>query len=445
MTPSKCLIYVCLSFILGLILNLLFPSLAIWVFLILGTALISIFWKKRKIVFWGFCCFFISLGFFYQISGFDSIEEIEITGKIIEEPQITRGSDRLRVKTEKGIIYIITEKYSGYNYGDMVSIKGKFSENSFMFMPKIDLIGKEEGFFYVKILNFRSSLREIIKRNIPLEEGIILRAMIIGDKSGISGSFGEKLNNAGIRHITAVSGMHIIVLSGILISFFMLIGMWRSHAFYLSCIIIFMFIALTGFQPSAIRAGIMGGILLLAERFGRKSSSIRIIIFTGTLMLLFSPSLVSSIGFQLSFSAVLGIVYLSPLFKRFFSFLGEKISDIVSTSFSAQIFTFPFLIYHFGSFPSSVIFSNILVIPVLYFVMLFGILFVLISYFFPFLSFILSLPCVILLLYITKIIDIFSSFPAINIINVQLALVIYFVFLIFLFQINQKIRYNQAI
>jgi len=213
--------------------------------------------------------------------------------------------------------------------------------------------------------------------------------------------------------------MHIIILTSILMSFLIGIGFSRGKAFYFTIGFIFLYIMLIGFSPSAVRAGIMAGLLLLAQKIGRMSQSQRGIIFAATIMLFQNPFLLKDdVGFQLSFLAVLGISYALPIFQNWLKFIPENrylgIKDILGMTFSAQIFTLPILIYNFGYISLISPLANILIVPILPFIMVSGFIFSFIGIFWQFLGWILSFPAWFLLTYTIKTIDLLYKIPFIS-------------------------------
>jgi len=257
---------------------------------------------------------------------------------------------------------------------------------------------------YSGILEFKSKLRTSIEKNYLPPYSSILKGTILGDSGAMSADFKAKLNITGLRHIIAVSGTHIIILSQILIIFILFLGFWRKQAIILSIIIVWVYIILTGLSPSGIRAGIMGTLLFLSQIFGRQNTSQRTITLAGALMLLQNPLLlIYDAGFQLSFLASLGIVYLNPIISYFIKY------QIISTTFSAQIFTLPLMIFNFGNMSLVAPITNLLVLPIVEPLMIFGFVSVFFGVFFNFLGFLLSFPCQILLMYFNEIIELFSK------------------------------------
>lgn len=436
--------------------------------LILGILLISVFWpfgrlgagdNYKKITIAGFCLLFLALGVWRhqnaelriknnELRRFNDPNEIvTLTGVVAAEPDIREKTQKLIIKIEninnlyqntscrlKGKVLVTFWKYPTYRYGDKLKITGKLETpteefNGFnykdylkkdgiysvMSWPEIELIEKNQGSFaYAKILQFKEKLRESIYENLSPPQSSILGAMILGDKRKLSENLKEKLNIAGVRHITAISGLHVTILSAILMTILLGLGFWRQQAFYLSIVLITLFIVMTGLQSSAIRAGIMGSLFLLAQYLGRMSVSSRVIVFAAVLMLAQNPLLLKlDVGFQLSFLAVIGIIYLMPIFqywvKKFPNPLQFK--NILAMTLSAQVFTLPILIYNFGYFSLVAPLTNVLIVPFLPLVMLSGFIFSLAGTVSQFLGWILSWPVWELLSYLTKIIDWFSGLP----------------------------------
>jgi competence protein ComEC len=439
MPKSKVFFFFCLSFIGGIFLSSFSPAgaLAKAVLAILGVTLISVFWKYKKLVVVGFSVLFLLLGIWNHQRALADIPEIpegEITfiGEVAADPDIRQTHTKLTLievspRSIKGKVLVTTGKYPEYHYGDKLKIKGyleapqvfedfnykdyllKDGIYSVMYYPKIELLGESDrgltSIIYGGILKIKDKLREVINQNLSPPQSSILGAVILGDKRQISNEWKTKLNYAGIRHLTAVSGMHVAVLIVILMSSLTALGFWRHHSFYFTIVLITLFIIMTGFQPSAIRASIMAGFFLLAHYLGRANVSSRAVVFAAALMLVHNPLLLKlDVGFQLSFLAVMGIIYFLPYFQKYFG-------EILAMTLSAQVFTLPVLIYNFGYFSLTAPLTNILIVPLLPFLMGLGFLFVIFGTIWQPLGWLLSLPVWLLLTYIIKVADWFSTLP----------------------------------
>ena len=463
MSASKIFFYFCLSFISGIFISSFFPPslYIIWAGLIFCLILISVFWKYKNLVIFSFYILFLILGVWQhqqyelkitnsELRNYNDLEQkITLTGIVSAESDVRDTNVKLTIKPNKiqnGKILITVNQYPEYQYGDKLKIIGELKTPhvfedfnykdylakdgiySVMYQPKIQLLEIQNGRehfspIYKEILKFKNKLKQTIEQNLSPPQSSILGSMILGDKRKISEDIKNKLNITGLRHITCVSGMHIIILSGILMWLGIFLGLWRGQAFYFAAFLLFLFIIMVGAPASAVRAGIMGGLLLLGQKIGRLRASSRAITFAGALMLFQNPLLLKSdVGFQLSFLASFGIIYLMPIFQYYyqkipnFNFVSiqrlfSPIKDILSMTLAAQIFTLPILIYNFGYFSQISLLTNVLIVPLLPFIMVFGFAFGLAGIISSPLAWILSLPCWFLLTYIVGVINFFSKIP----------------------------------
>ncbi len=252
----------------------------------------------------------------------------------------------------------------------------------------------------------KEKFREVINSNLPNPQSAILSGILLGDKLNISKEWKQKLANTGTSHIVAVSGMNIVMLAEILIGLAGLIGLFRQQALWLSLILIWLFIALIGFQASAIRAGIMGSILIFCQILGRQGASFRALCLAISIMLAIQPELLRySLSFQLSVLATLGLIQIGPIIQS------KVKSEIISAALSAQVFTLPLLIYSFGCVSLVGLVVNILIVPLLPTIMVLGIIFLVFGLLNSGLAIILAWPVGILLSVVVWLIGIFSKIP----------------------------------
>ena len=155
------------------------------------------------------------------------------------------------------------------------------------------------------------------------------------------------------------------------------IGLWRRQAFWFATLGIILFVIITGASSSAVRAGIMGILLIWAIKNGRLANSQNAILFAADIMLLIKPLLFRwDTGFQLSFLASIGIIYLYPFFQNY---LIKKhkifgLSEILFLTISAQIFVLPLIALDFQKLSLISPLANLLVLPIIPLTMLLGFL-----------------------------------------------------------------------
>lgn len=422
------------------------PRAFVWGILILGILAIVVLSfnsyysdiiRKLGLIF-GFCFLFLTLGIVrVQISEFNIANDklsklngkgqVVLSGFIADEPDLRETSQKLKIKVGKSTILATTKRYPEYKYLDTVKITGKletpfetdeFSYKNYLMkdhiysvisFPEVKVLPEKRrqtvfSYLYEKILFSKQKLRESIQRNFLPPHSSILEGTVLGDNGAMTNDLKNKLNITGLRHIIAVSGTHIVILSSIVMSLLLYAGFHRGRAFYIAIIFICIYIILTGLPSSGIRAGIMGGLYLVAQKLGRQNTGSRTIVMACAAMLVINPLLlIYDIGFQLSFLAVMGLIYLEPLIKSLIK------SDIVSATFAAQIFTLPLMIYNFGnvSFVSPI--ANLLILPIVPFLMGLGFLASIAGIFSDAIGWLLSVPCGLLLDYFSKVIDIFSQ------------------------------------
>ena len=460
MTSSKILFFLCISFVVGIFLEsvIKIPQILLWAFLFIDFLAIIIFLliKKDFLIIAGFCLLILVMGILRvqisefnvasdKLSKFNDKGQVVLTGIISNEPDVRDTYQKIRVKIGVSAVLVAINRYPEYRYLDKIKLTGKletpaetedFSYKNYLMkdgiysvmgFPNIELVSQKYqynifSYFYEKILFLKQKLRESIFENFSPPESFILQGIVLGDKTTIPQDIKNKLNITGISHIIAVSGTHIVVLSSIIMSFLLFLGFCRGHAFYFSAVFICFYIILVGLPASGVRAAIMGIIYLLGQKLGRQNTSSRIIVLAAALMLLQNPLLLFyDVGFQLSFLAVLGLIYLEPYLRALIKFfikqsfkkdLKEKYDSaaaLFSATISAQIFTLPIIIYNFGniSFVSPI--ANLLILPMIYYLMLFGFLSAFAGIFSGILGWILSVPCYFLMRYFLWIIDIFSK------------------------------------
>lgn len=401
--------------------------------------------------------FFISPYLIKKISQQNFGEGIFI-GTIIKEPEIKNGSTKLTLKTEKEKILVTTGNYPEYFYGDVLKIEGNLQEPKVFdefnyknylakeniyyvsYWPKIEILERGNGnSVFSAILKFKNKTINKIEKIMPFPEVSLLEGIVLGNKQIFSEDLKNSLSVTGTSHIVAISGMNIVIISEIMMFVLIALGLWRKQAFWFVLVLIFLFILMVGAPASAVRAGIMGAIFLYAQKIGRLSNAGRIMVFAAAIMLVFNPLLLRyDVGFQLSFLAVLGMIYIKPIFDELILKKIKKeevgvVLQIITTTLAAQIAVLPVLVYNFGkvSFVSPLV--NVLIVPFITVLTIIGLIFIGGTIIWGFLGKILLWPAYLGVAYVLKIIDWFSKIPwaAKEIKNVHWGfLIVYYIILI---------------
>jgi len=241
--------------------------------------------------------------------------------------------------------------------------------------------------------NFRKKCISFFDEAFPTDEGAVLKAFVTGDSSDVSKNIEESFSNSGLSHILAVSGLHVSVFISLVVSLLRLFNISKRKEMIFSVIAAFFFVFFTGASVSALRAGILAVIALVAKLIYRKSDSLTTLSLAAAMLSAFDPLVVYSASFMLSFSATAGILlfyntisdFFSKLYKRldgksFIFKVSRNVCDSFAVGLSAQIFTTPLLVYLFSGFSAMSIISTMFVTPFLPFLLAGGILFIATSF-----------------------------------------------------------------
>lgn len=218
----------------------------------------------------------------------------------------------------------------------------------------------------------------------------LLSGFILGDREGIPRDIYDSFIHTGTVHILAISGLHIAMVIFIILATLKMLGMKRPQAAILCIIFLVFYSLLTGSRPSVVRASIMGSVILLGWTLKRDSDLYNSLGLAAFLILLFKPYQLFDIGFQLSFVAVFSIFYFVPkiegLFKNVFkeetnvSFLSLRRKILIYVfkgcivSFCAWASIIPLSLYYFKSASNITVIANILILPLLTFILTLGFL-----------------------------------------------------------------------
>jgi len=295
----------------------------------------------------------------YQVRTYLNVTEALQPGTILN------GNFRFRVTTPDG------EQDSTYHPG-----KGIF----LLAYQKDDLLISEsrDQTFREKISIFRRTIESILENSIPEDVMPFTKALLLGDTTELSYETDTALKTSGIRHVVAVSGLHVSIL-------FALVTAVTFKRRYLTALLGFpmllLFAAVAGFTPSVIRACIMSGLMLLALLADREYDRVTALSFASLVMLMCNPLAITSVSFQLSVASVAGIsLFDIPIRKWIVSVIplpAEKakrktilvwIESSVSVTLSAMTLTVPLSALHFGAISIIGVVTNLLTLWVISFV-----------------------------------------------------------------------------
>ncbi|MDO8260886.1 MAG: ComEC/Rec2 family competence protein [Candidatus Magasanikbacteria bacterium] len=462
LSNSKMFIFCCLAFIAGIGSASFLPvqylrfDLDLFILVIIFLILSVIFWNNKNFRLINLISLFLFLGIwrysiFLPVNSADKIwfynnHEAEFVGMVSEETTINGGKQKITVETEtdeghrvSGKVLLTTEAYPQYAYGDRLKIQcdlkapepiedfsydrylARYDIYSVCYYPKIKLLNQNNGnYFYEKLLNLKTKIRTTIIQGSREPYSGIFQATLLGGNASISKDLQTLFAQAGISHIIAISGMHISVVVIVLMWLLINLGLTRKTAFYVIILILFIYMAMISFMASAVRSALMGFLVLWAMYLGRFNKIMNSLILGATILLAFNPRLFrDDIGFQLSFLALLGMIWLFPLGqawadkKRISAKYG--IRDAIILTLSAQVFTTPVIAYNFSQVSLISPLVNLLVVWTSPFILIFLMVAVILSLVFPFLSVFLFFPTELIFVYMIKVSEVLLKIPFSNI------------------------------
>ncbi|TDW49807.1 competence protein ComEC [Flavobacterium sp. 270] len=223
-------------------------------------------------------------------------------------------------------------------------------------------------------------LRNLEKANFNKAEMNVALALILGQQQEISSDIIQDYQYSGATHVLSVSGLHV----GFIMLFIAFIlkpipNTRRGSAIKLAAILfsLIAFAIISGLSPSVLRSVVMFSFVAIGNHLRRSGNIYHTLLVSILLILIFEPYFLFDVGFQLSYLALFFIIWLQPLLKKIWSPKNKIIVyiwDTLTVSFAAQIGTLPLCLYYFHQFPGLFFITNIIILPVLSFIMIAGII-----------------------------------------------------------------------
>lgn len=357
------------------------------------------------------------------------IGQQEITAQIIELPRLSERTTKYVVKVlnqpvaQKVLINNLT--WPEYFYGDTLRIKcdnveivrftsytnkGIWRSCSW---PETTLIKSADSGIRFWLYQSRRLAGDKIRQAVPEPFATLTTGMLWGDDSGLAPDLTKNFQRTGTSHLLAVSGFNVMILTRVLFWFLIGLGLWRRQAGVAVLLLTVLFVIFSGAEPSVVRAGAMGIILLIGQMLARQPNNFNVLAGTASAMLLITPSLLVDLGWQLSFAAMVGLSYLSPVFRQKLIFLPNflSIKQSASETLAATLLTTPIILLRLGQMSVITPIANLLVSPVIVLVYWFGLSLLLLSLFSQTVAMPAAWLLVAVLYYLTKIVSWLSVLP----------------------------------
>ncbi len=351
-------------------------------------------------------------------------------------------NDGQKTTNEKTMLKIIGE--SKLELGDRIEFRGNFkipmeNTNPKLYNYRENLISKDiyttitiksGDIFNIDTNNreFKYRIRDSFKDRVESsfdkylndENSDLIKGIVLGDYNYLDEDYLKAYREIGLAHILAVSGLHIGIIAGALVFFLSRIGLSRKWNISITIAIIWIYGYLIGFPSSILRANLMFTMLFIARLMAEPYDSINALFLSFWILILFSPLSVLSIGFQLSYAASFSILYLAPRISKSFYPLEsdnrfrKNLISTISALIGLYIGILPIQIYYFNEFSALSIVSNIIIAPIISFVLIASFALLIVEFIFSPLNFLIGFVINICLNIQSVLVDIIHQFSFLN-------------------------------
>ncbi len=403
--------------------------------LIYGSALLSFILYRRRALLFLLCLVFLMGGMIRYESTVSFVDDtalqfyndqgiVHIQGLVADDPDQTDRAVALRIDVNMIKLEDTWREVSGsvlvyapilpahgflpadvsrdtpyYHYGDIIQVEGQMKTpeklddfdwqaylankgiHSVMSRPdSMELIEYGKGFApRLWLYQLRNRMSESLETALHEPQGALAQAIVIGERGSLPDELKESFARTGTSHMIAISGLHIAIAGGIALALGVaLFGRKRSFYLLIAMGAIWGYALLTGMHAPALRAAIMVSLWLFADHIGRPRSAMTSLLFAAAIMIGISPSILHEVSFQMSFSAMAGLMLLTPKFqsagRRYLKVPDEGRSvrgffvDSFAVTMGAVIATLPIIAFYFHQISLVVLPTNLIALPALPFV-----------------------------------------------------------------------------
>ena len=421
-----------------------------------------------------------------SIAAYNSLSKVEFSGIVSQPPENKNNQYQIVISVKSINGHPVQGKaiYNDYSisalkYGDVIKGQGLFQDppiftefnyRSYLAGEGIYSILKDLNYsiternagspFMDFIFNLREQLSDSLARVLPEPQASLCQGIVLGVRNNISQDFNYDLSVTGTTHLLAISGQNLTIIAGLLLSLGLFFFGRRYYIYvWLTLIIIWFYSVLTGLQAPVIRSAIMASIFLLAEILGRQKYSFPALMFSAGIMAALSPNVLGNLSFQLSFMAMTGLIFITPIFtnlgrKAVYAGLGEEglgskvfttVTDSFSVSLGAVIAVWPIIAFNFNIVSFIGPLTTFLMSPALTPIILFGTLTAFIGLFSPPISQVIGWITWLFLSYMILVATIFAALPGIYIKNKPFNIIfVWLYYSLYLLFISTKSLFKQA-
>ncbi|MCA9957380.1 MAG: DNA internalization-related competence protein ComEC/Rec2 [Anaerolineales bacterium] len=351
-----------------------------------------------------------------HVAYYNNSDSVTLVGLVNDEPDVRDRYVNLRLRVESitfanggtrpvsGNVLVRTSRFPVIGYGTRVQINGRLETppeftdfsykeylarqgiHSLVSYPTLIVLAENQGHpLKQAIFAFKARAQASINCLIPEPQAALLSGILLGNDNGLATVLNDAFRNTGMTHIIAISGFNIAILIGIFIGLAEP-ALGKRGGVVAAIVGVTLYTILVGASASVVRAALMGSLYLIGSRwFGRPNFAYAALFLASLIMTLLNPHTLWDVGFQLSFSATLGLIlYADPLTRHSRRWLGARLGqrsanwligllgEAVIVTIAAQILTQPLIVAYFGQLSLISLPANIVILPAQPGVMIWG-------------------------------------------------------------------------
>ncbi|MFH1387576.1 MAG: DNA internalization-related competence protein ComEC/Rec2 [bacterium] len=388
---NKPIVYLTIAFSLGITVSKLI-AMPLWLLLLSLTIFLGVsiaaYFQKLKLDWFLLLLIFLLGAFMFQLKSLPAENGITsyinngyltVVGVVDDAPkvkekglffpfkvrEIIKGGEQKRASGN--IFVFIREREAKLDYGDKISVRGAIQDNGMIFAEFYEKLPGNVGNPLKKVaIWFSQRFNEVLNKILPAKEASLLGSILLGSSvSPLDAEVKDSYRQAGLIHLLVVSGTQVSILIGVGLAIFRAAQMPLWLSVVSTSFLNLMLVVVTGGGASILRASIMGEITLLGLLFEREKEFYTALSLSALVLLLFDPTTLFDIGFQLSFTATWALVYIAPVMEK-------KLPPMIAVSLAPIMATSPLIALYFSQISPGAIISNLLVLPWVEFLVILG-------------------------------------------------------------------------
>jgi len=270
-----------------------------------------------------------------------------------------------------------------FSYRDYLGLNNIYATIHVLGYSRVRVVaeGHPSLFFQYVIFPSKHFVLKIVSTNMSGDEANFLIGLLLGDRTDMSRDIKSAFINTGTIHVLAVSGSHVVLVVAIIYTLFGLIRLPERGKNLATIAAIFYYMELTGATPSVVRASLMAVVVLLSKLFQQRTNVYNSLGVSAVILLVYDPLQMFDAGFQLSYAAVFSMAYFYPKLAALIKKIPESLEEVkaidyvlklFAVSLSAQIGTIPFTAFFFGRVSIVSLAANLVVVPLVEFIVTIG-------------------------------------------------------------------------